>query len=69
MITGGVIKRTFMYAGAKLADIDINLTPDQVRQQYAASLYPELNNAVVGGSTFNDTEEIITFERSVGVKG
>ncbi|MGP1715744.1 MAG: PRTRC system protein C [Methylophilus sp.] len=68
MVTATFLTRSFMYAGAKLVDIDPEMSPDDVRLHYAA-LYPELLNAVVGGSQHIGTELVFTFEKSVGVKG
>ena len=62
------LRRIFRYNGAKLADPQPTLTPDQVRQFYAAT-FPELATAIVEGPSTTEREQVFEFRRSVGTKG
>ena len=62
------LRRVFRYNGVKLADPQINMKPDDVRQFYAAT-YPELTTAIVEGPTTTDREQIWEFRKSVSTKG
>lgn len=68
MVEAAYLTRSFVYAGAKLVDIDPEMTPEQIMEAYTP-LYPELASAVIGGSQYIGTELVVTFEKSVGTKG
>ena len=63
-----VLNRTFRYNGLVLPDPDRRLTPEQVRDTYAAQ-YPEITTAVIEGpDTSGETLEF-KFSRAIGTKG
>jgi PRTRC genetic system protein C len=62
------LTRKFQYNSIKLADPNPALTPDQVKEMYAAT-YPELNNSTVEGPTTKGGEAVYEFKRAVGSKG
>lgn len=62
------INRVFKYKGDKLVDIGSHLTPEDVRDAYAAT-YPELATARIAGPEIQDGKQIYTFETSAGSKG
>jgi PRTRC genetic system protein C len=61
-------KRRFFYLGLELADINEQLTPEQVRDSYC-SLYPEIVNASVEGPEVVDGALQYKFSRILGTKG
>jgi PRTRC genetic system protein C len=61
-------KRRFFYLGLELADINEQLTPEQVRDSYC-SLYPEIVNASVEGPEVVDGELQYRISRILGTKG
>ena len=58
--------RTFSYMGLQLADPDPALTPEQVRDAYAAQ-YPEITTAVIEGPDASGDK--LVFTRAIGTKG
>ncbi len=66
-------QRKFLFNGMELPDIDGSMSPEQIRDIYAAT-YPELNNAKVKGPDTTkaaDGREVktFTFARNVGHLG
>lgn len=68
MVTITAVGRIFLYGGRTLPDPDTRLTPEEVKQFYAA-IHPELLNASVEGGEFDGNTQTFRFERSVGTKG
>ncbi len=62
------IQRVFVYGGAKLADPDNGMTPQQVMAFWSAH-YGELNNAVVEGPAVSGAVHTYTFIKAVRDKG
>lgn len=62
------VERVFSYNGIKLADPHVDMSPDAVREHYAAQ-YPELTNAAVADPVLKDGKHLYAFIRSVGTKG
>ena len=62
------ITREFRYSGRRLADPGPALTPDQVRDVYAAQ-YPELANAAIEGPELTAGKQVYSFTCSIGAKG
>lgn len=65
--------RRFLFNGMELTDIDPSMSPEQIRDIYAAT-YGELNNAKVKGpDTTKDADgnevKTFTFVRNVGHLG
>jgi PRTRC genetic system protein C len=62
------VSRVFQYNGMTLTDIDPNMTPEEVRDVYAAQ-YGELTTAeIIDHGIENDTRRI-EFRKQVGTKG
>lgn len=61
------LKRVFKHGAIELPDIT-GLTPDQVRDQYAAT-YPELATAQIKGPDHADGKQTYTFTAALGAKG
>ena len=61
--------REFLFNGAKLADPDSALKPDEVRKLYAGNGYPALTNGTTLAPVTKDGKEIHEFKTSVGTKG
>ena len=61
------LQRKFTFDGRPLADPDLNLSIDEVRQHYAGA-YPALNNASYEEET-TDNAVVIRFTTAVGSKG
>lgn len=63
------VTREFTYKGNTLPDPNPNLSPDQVRELYAAQ-YPELINGVVTDPEGDDPSiQTYGFQVSAGTKG
>ena len=62
------LTRKFQYNSIKLADPNPGMTPEQVKDLYAAT-YPELTNSVVEGPITKGGEAVYEFKRAVGSKG
>jgi PRTRC genetic system protein C len=60
--------RTFSYNGLTLPDIDVNRTPEQIRDLYSAT-YPEITTAVIEGPEAVDGVLRYKLTRAVGTKG
>lgn len=61
-------KRVFLYENRNLNDPDPNMSPEDVRDLYAAT-YPELATAVIDGpEEGKDGEQEYSFRRAVGQK-
>ena len=54
--------------GLHLADPDPALTPEQVRDAYAAQ-YPEITTAVIEGPDASGDKLVYKFTRAIGTKG
>jgi PRTRC genetic system protein C len=67
-IQARVLQRTFSYMGLHLADPDPALTPEQVRDAYAAQ-YPEITTAVIEGPDASGDKLVYKFTRAIGTKG
>lgn len=63
------VRREFHFNGAKLADPDPGMSPEQVKKLYAGNGYPTLTNASVTGPETKDGREVYTFKAAVGTKG
>lgn len=61
------IERVFEYGSLRLADPDPVMTPERVRDFYAA-VYPELSQAVVGEAERRGATEVYKITRAVGTK-
>lgn len=62
------LTRKFKYNSVNLADPNPALSPEQVKEFFAAH-YPELNNAVVEGPVTKDGVATYSFLRAAGAKG
>jgi len=62
-----VITRQFHYNGTKLPDPGVGLSPEQVREVYAAA-YPELTTANISSPVIKGNLQIFSFEVSAGTK-
>ncbi len=62
------LQRSFNYMGLQLADPDPALTPEQVRDAYAAQ-YPEITTAVLEGPDATGDKLVYKFTRAIGTKG
>ena len=64
------VQTVYLYNGRTLAapPSDTPMTPDQVRQFYAA-IHPDLLNATVDGPRYEGDQMIYEFRRAIGVKG
>jgi PRTRC genetic system protein C len=62
------LQRSFNYMGLELADPDPALTPEQVRDAYAAQ-YPEITTAVIEGPDASSDKLVYKFTRAIGTKG
>jgi PRTRC genetic system protein C len=62
------LQRSFNYMGLQLADPDRALTPEQVRDLYAAQ-YPEITTAVIEGPDASGDKLVYKFTRAIGTKG
>jgi PRTRC genetic system protein C len=60
--------RIFSYMGLQLADPDPALTPEQVRDAYAAQ-YPEITTAVIEGPDASGDKLVYKLTRAIGTKG
>ncbi len=63
-----IVKRSFEYSSLKLADPDPAMSPERVKEFYAA-VYPELTQAVVGEPERRGATQVYKFTRAVGTKG
>lgn len=63
------MKRVFKYNNMKLEDPDIKKSPEEVKEFYATTLYPELTQSVVDGPEYNGSTILYSFAKSVGTKG
>lgn len=63
------VTRIFRHNGMNMPDPAPGLKPDEVRNLYAASGYPQLLNAKIVGPTYEGENEVYTFEAHVGHKG
>lgn len=62
------LPRAFSYNGVELPDIGGDLTPEQVKDVYAAT-YPEITSAAIEGPEHKGGKLVYTFRRAVGTKG
>ncbi|MGH9622440.1 MAG: PRTRC system protein C [Bryobacteraceae bacterium] len=62
------LERSFSYLGLRLPDPDPRLTPEQVKDVYAAT-YPEITTAVVEGPDTSGGTPQFKFTRDIGTKG
>ncbi len=62
------LERSFTYMGLQLADPNRSLTPEQVRDLYAAQ-YPEITTAVIEGPDASGDKLVYRFTRAIGTKG
>lgn len=63
-----VLTRTFSYSGMTLPDPGKGLSPEEVRDVYAAT-YPELISAAIEGPEKRGENLVYTFKKGVGTKG
>ncbi len=63
-----VLTRTFSYSGLTLPDPGKSLSPEEVRDIYAAT-YPELISASIEGPEKKGNNLVYTFKKGVGTKG
>lgn len=63
-----VLTRTFSYSGLTLPDPGKSLSPEDVRDIYAAT-YPELISASIEGPEKKGNNLVYTFKKGVGTKG
>ena len=62
------VKRSFSFNGVALPDPGPGLTPEQVKDVYAAT-YPDLTSAQVEGPELKGNKMVYSFRRAVGTKG
>ena len=62
------MSRVFSYCGLRLADPDIRLTPEQVRDFYSSS-YPEVTTASIEGPEVVDGVLNFKFTRVLEIRG
>ena len=62
------VTRSFKVGNRVLPDPNPNLTPEAVKDLYAAQ-YPELASAAVEGPELRNGQQVYTFPRQVGTKG
>lgn len=67
-IATATLTREFRYAGMVLGDPAPSLSPDQVRDLYAAT-YPELGAGTVQGPSVEGSKMVYTLVVAVGDKG
>ncbi|MFI5304959.1 MAG: PRTRC system protein C [Nitrospiria bacterium] len=63
------MKRVFKYNNMKLEDPDIKKSPEEVKEFYATTLYPELTQSVIEGPNYDGSTILYSFAKSVGTKG
>lgn len=63
-----VLQRSFSYNKLHLPDPDVRLSPEQVRDLYAAT-YPEITTAVIEGPEASGDTLHYKFTRAIGTKG
>lgn len=63
------LERTFSYNGVALPDIDLKMSPDEVKNFYASTMFPELTSAVVEGPDDSNGKLKYSFRKAVGTKG
>lgn len=61
--------RTFSYNGVSLPDTDPKMTPAEVMNFYASTMYPELTSAVIEGPDESNGKLRYSFRKAVGTKG
>jgi PRTRC genetic system protein C len=62
------LKRSFLYSGLELPDLDEALSPQEIRDRYSEQ-YPELATAAVEGPITVNGSLQYKFVRAVGAKG
>jgi len=62
------VKRSFSFNGVTLPDPGPDLSPEQVKDLYAAT-YPDLTSAQVEGPEIKGNKLVWSFRRAVGTKG
>ena len=62
------VPRSFKVGNRVLPDPNPNLTPEAVKDLYAAQ-YPELASAAVEGPELRNGQQVYTLARQVGTKG
>jgi PRTRC genetic system protein C len=67
-VTVEKLERIFLFNGARLPDVNPELTVEQVRDVYV-NTYPELATAAIEGPTPVNGAMQYTFTRAVGAKG
>jgi len=68
MITETRMSREFSYMGVKLPDPNSMMTPEEVRQFYAAQ-YPDITTASITGPEADGEKLRYSFTRAIGSKG
>ena len=63
-----VLQREFVYNGIKLPDPNPQMSPEHVRDTYAAA-YPEVTTAAVEGPETVGDKIVYRFVRAIGAKG
>jgi len=69
MLTETKLSRYFNVLGVKLPDPNPSMSPEEVRQFYNSTQYPELATASITGPEVVGDKLVYTFSRAVGVKG
>ncbi len=62
------LKRVFKHGAIELPDPNPRLSPEQVRDQYAAT-YPGLATASIKGPDYGEGKESYSFKETLGAKG
>jgi len=62
------LRREFSFNGVKLGDPSNSMSPEEVRQFYAAQ-YPDITTASITGPETDGEKLIYRFERAIGAKG
>ncbi len=62
------LPRIFKHGQLELEDIDISMTPDQIKEHYAG-IYNELTQAIIEGPNYTADAEEYIFRKAVGTKG
>jgi len=63
------LERAFTYNGVSLPDVDSKMSPEEVKNFYATTMYPELASAVVEGPDDSNGKLRYSFRKAVGKKG
>ena len=63
-----VLPRRFEYDSLTLDDIP-GMDPEEIKEFYAAGIYPELTQAIIEGPTLKDGTVVYKFKKIAGQKG